>query len=149
MTDEVFDEFYSHIKRGRLEAVTEYLNSGGDPNLTNRNGWSLLMSAAFKGNSRILRLLLERGATLEPAGSGNKTALMFAAAKGHVKCVKLLLAHGASVHGLASEVESIRYYAMKQAVQFFNRSPAEVDQLLEVAQLLSDAGATSSDFISI
>ena len=49
MKDEIYDQLYSCIKYGRLEAVAEYLDNGGNPNLTNRNGWSLLMAAAFKG----------------------------------------------------------------------------------------------------
>ncbi len=55
------------------------------------------MSAAFKGNSRILTLLLERGAAINSTNVAGETALTLAAGGGFVKCVRLLLAQGASV----------------------------------------------------
>lgn len=97
VTDELFDSVYQDIKHGRLAAVQDFLDGGGDVNLTNRNGWSLLMSAAFKGNSRILTLLLERGAAINSTNVAGETALTLAAGGGFVKCVRLLLAQGASV----------------------------------------------------
>ena len=98
MAEDLFDQLYQHIKRGRLEAVEEFLARGGDPNLSNRGGWSLLMVAAFKRNSQILTLLLNHGAKLEAATVVGETALALAAGGGYVKCVKLLLERGASVH---------------------------------------------------
>lgn len=129
MADELFDQLYQNVKAGKLVAIEEYLNQGGDPNLTNRNGWSLLMSAAFKGNSRILSLLLEQNVKLESTNCAGETALTLAAGAGHVKCVKLLLAHGASVnvHPLGWDLSVFMQYA---------KQPSE-----EVNQLLSEAGA--------
>lgn len=100
MADELFDSLYSCIKHGNYSSIEDYLKNGGDPSLTNRNGWSLLMSAAFKGNSRILRLLLEHQARLEDASGVGETALALAVGGGYVKCAKLLLEWGADVNVL-------------------------------------------------
>jgi len=129
MADELLERLYQDIKRGRLTAVEEYLDQSGDQNLTNRNGWSLLMAAAFKGSSRILSLLLERKVKLEATNSAGETALTLAAGGGYIKCVRLLLAHGASVdvRPLSQDLSVFMRYA---------RQPSE-----EVNQLLAEAGA--------
>ncbi len=129
MADELFERLYQDIKHGRLAAVEEYLDQDGDQNLTNRNSWSLLMAAAFKGNSRILSLLLERKATLEATNSAGETALTLAAGGGYIKCVRLLLANGADVG-----VRPLGQYL--SAFIRCARQPSE-----EVNQLLAEAGA--------
>lgn len=99
-----FDILYKHIKRARIEPIQEYLDQGGDPNL--QGGWTLLMAAAHFGASKILTLLLDRGANLEaqPQIEG-LTALALAASAGRTKCVKVLIERGASVeirpHGVS------------------------------------------------
>ena len=98
MSEERFEQLYSHIKRGNITAVETFLNQGGDPNLCNCGGWNLLMAAAFKVNSRILKLLLDRGAVLEAATVVGETALALAAGGGYIKCVSLLLESGASIY---------------------------------------------------
>ena len=129
MEDELFDQLYQEIKHGRLTAIETYLDGRGDPNLINRNGWSLLMAAAFKGNSRILSLLLSRNVILEATNGAGETALTLAAGGGHVKCVKVLLTHGASINvrPLGQDLSMFMQYA---------RQPSA-----EVTQLLADAGA--------
>jgi len=127
--DEAFDRIYDDIKYGRLAAVEEFLNQGGNPNLTNKNGWTLVMSAAFKGNSRILSLLLERGANINSINVAGCSALSLAAGSGHQKCVKLLLAQGADVQvrPLGQPLLTFMQYA---------QCPSP-----EINQLLAEAGA--------
>ncbi len=128
--DETFDVLYQATKHGKLAEIEAFLNQGGDPNLTNKNGWTLLMSAAFKGNSRILTLLLERGASINSVNNvAGESALSIAAGSGHQKCVKILLEHGADV-GVRPLGQSLLAF-MKYA-----QHPSE-----EVIQLLVEAGA--------
>ncbi|MGI8924110.1 MAG: ankyrin repeat domain-containing protein [Fimbriimonadales bacterium] len=92
-----FDKLYKDIKRARIEPIQEYLDQGGDPNLQGRR-WTLLMTAAHFGTSKILTLLLDHGAHLETeAHIEGLTALAFAAGAGRSKCVKILIERGASV----------------------------------------------------
>ncbi len=127
--DKTFDQIYDDIKYGRLTAVEEFLNQGGDPNLANRNSWTLLMVAAFKGNSRILILLLNRGANINATHSAGESALTLAAGGGHQKCVRVLLERGADicVRPLGQPLLTFMKYA---------RQPSE-----EVNQMLIEAGA--------
>jgi ankyrin repeat protein len=127
--DETFDQLYQEIKHGRLAAVEAFLNQDGDPNLTNRSGWTLLMSAAFKGNSRIVTLLLDRKANINSLNVAGESALSIAAGGGHQKCVRILLEHGADIHvrPLGQPLLAFMKYA---------RHPSEV-----VNELLIKAGA--------
>ncbi len=98
-----FEELYKHIRRGRIEKVQEFLANGGEPNL--RNGWTILMVAAHFGNTPILTLLLDHGASIDTEGrTEGLTALAMAASQCKRKCVSLLLERGANPnvrpHGL-------------------------------------------------
>ncbi len=99
-----FDNLYKDIKRARIQPIRDFLDQGGDPNL--QESWTLLMTAADFGNSKILTLLLDRGARLETeAHIEGLTALAFAASAGRTKCVKILIERGASIdvrpHGVS------------------------------------------------
>ena len=87
------------IKRGDEAALRTALDNGLDPNLTNENGWSLLMLAAVEGAEPCGRLLAERGADVHQTNRHGETALSLAAQKGHLPFLQLLLAHGAKTDG--------------------------------------------------
>jgi len=63
----------------------------GNPNYANDDGWTILMSAAYGGNSKIVKLLLAAGADPTKVAKGGCTALI-AAVDGGIEVVKLLLA---------------------------------------------------------
>jgi ankyrin repeat protein len=79
---------YKAVKRGDVIDVRRLLSVGSDPNETFA-GRSPLSFAAARGNTSILRLLLDAGATPD------WHALQVAAFNNHVKAVQLLLAAGA------------------------------------------------------
>lgn len=78
------------IKRGDEPALRAALDAHLDPNLTNPNGWSLLMLAAVEGDVPVGRLLLERGAIATTQNSRNETALSIATNRGYDLFVALL-----------------------------------------------------------
>ena len=73
----------SLIKRGDEVALQTALDNGLDPNLTNENGWSLLMLAAVEGCIPIGKLLLAHGADPGRQNAGAGTAQGIAAGRGH------------------------------------------------------------------
>jgi ankyrin repeat protein len=76
--------------------VKEWLKSGGDPNLTNAHGESLLYIATGPhGGHEVLEALLAAGAKIE-MGAGKYTPLMNAASWCDLEAVQLLLKHGAN-----------------------------------------------------
>ena len=114
---EGFERLYAVIDKGPNSPVLEYLRSGGDPNLRNREfGWTLLHAAAFKGRRSLVESLITAGADVEALAGQSFTPLASAAHKGHVGCVRVLLAAGASPNCRPlgqSLVESLRYAPVK------------------------------------
>ena len=78
------------IKRGDEPALARALDEGLDPNLTNENGWSLLMLAAVEGSVPLGKLLLERGANASPANGKGDSSLSIATRRGHTAFAELL-----------------------------------------------------------
>ena len=78
------------IKRGDEPALQAALDSGLDPNLTNENGWTLLMLAAVEGAVPLGRLLLNRGAAKGIQNAKGATALSIANDRGFALFAELL-----------------------------------------------------------
>ncbi len=57
--------------------------------------WTALTYAALAGQVKVVKLLLDRGASVDGKGGG-ETPLQVAAGAGHVKVAEMLIAHGAS-----------------------------------------------------
>lgn len=57
-----------------------------------------LIAEASRGNVRVMRRLLERGANANAMIRGDGSALMFAAQQGHIEAMQLLIASGADVN---------------------------------------------------
>src|SRR5437763_15251896 len=119
-------ELYKAVKRGDLINVRRLLSSGSDPNESWGGVDTPLSIAAARGNTPILRLLLDAGAepsywTVQVAAFGN-----------HAKAVRLLLAAGAPAdaeHGQTPLLNALRWSG-------FSR-----EQQQRVRQLLREAGA--------
>jgi hypothetical protein len=73
--------------------VTAWLDEGGGVNArcAERNDMTLLFPAAAGGHETLVRMLLQRGASVNLQGSGGSTALMAAANQGHTTIVQALL----------------------------------------------------------
>jgi ankyrin repeat protein len=93
-----FEEAHTCIKRGDIGSLAQSLQSGLDPNLSNKLSWTLLMLAAIEGNTAIGRVLVSRGADVDATNNFGESALSLAAHKGHVMFVNWLLDIGASRH---------------------------------------------------
>jgi ankyrin repeat protein len=78
------------IKRGDEPALRAALDADLDPNLTNPNGWSLLMLAAVEGDCAIGRLLIEKGANLVAINLKGDTPETIAVHRGYSAFVALL-----------------------------------------------------------
>jgi Ankyrin repeats (3 copies) len=74
-----FDQAHRLIKNGDLVSLRHELDAGTSANLVNQFSWTLLMLAAFEGNTTIGKLLISRGATIDKTNDFGETALSLAA----------------------------------------------------------------------
>ena len=78
------------VKAGNAYAVTELIDSGVDVNQQDEHGWTPLNWAAGKGDTSILRSLLDRGADPSKVGRDERTPYMIALAAGQAEAARLL-----------------------------------------------------------
>ena len=120
-------EYGVAVEAGNTFAVKKWLDQGLAPDyLADRIG-SGLMIAAWTGNLELMRLFLERGASVHLANRFDEQALQLAAWRGHADAVRLLLERGAVVNR-----DGKRWGALHYAV-FAGRD--------EIARLLMARGA--------
>jgi ankyrin repeat protein len=86
---------FDQARGGGAAALGHALDSGVPVNLTNADGDSLLMLAAYHGHADSVRLLLHHGADTERINDHGQTALGAAVFRQHVRIVWMLLAAGA------------------------------------------------------
>ena len=84
---------YYSVVDGDAQSVTAWLDEGGgvDARCAEREGVTLLIMAAAGGQEAMVRMLLQRGASVNLRDSIGITALMHAAVNGHATIVQVLL----------------------------------------------------------
>ena len=88
------------VEKGDTDVVKLLLQHGANVNQKNSHGWTALMKASKKGDSKleIIELLLKHGAQVDPQNDDGKSALMVAAQNSQAKlATKLVREYGASV----------------------------------------------------
>jgi len=88
---------WSALSAEESASLERYLAEGGDPNVRDAKGRTLLMVAASLGNVEAVRAVLRYGADLELRQQQGVTTLMFAAMAGNANIVHALLTAGANV----------------------------------------------------
>ena len=84
---------FKAANQGGAHTVAAWLDQGGgvDAHCAELEGMTLLMAAASGGQGAMVRMLLQRGASVNLQNSHGETALMGAAAFGHTTIVQALL----------------------------------------------------------
>lgn len=82
---------------GNLDLMALFVKYGASLEQSNANGETALTLAAWRGKTRAVDWLLERGARLDPP-AGQWGALHYAAFAGHLDLVEKLLARGADIN---------------------------------------------------
>jgi RNA polymerase primary sigma factor len=75
------------------DTISLYVRRGGNVNVVDNNGRSLLMLAASKGHDGICKLLIDAGANLSVTDNQGHDALAFAAKNGFTEIVEMLHNH--------------------------------------------------------
>jgi uncharacterized protein len=98
-------------RNGAVDAMTELLDGGADPNARDRHAWTPLLHAIHRRQFEAVRVLLERGADAN-ARTEAFTPLLMAAPEADPAFVKLLLSYGADPHARGNGGDT----ALSQAV---------------------------------
>lgn len=89
-------------RRGEVPTLLSMLEAGLSPNLTNTQGNSLLMLAAYNGHYACTRMLIEHGADVNSTNDRGHSILAGVAFKGYLDLCKLLIEHGAKIENRLS-----------------------------------------------
>jgi hypothetical protein len=116
---------FDSASAGSFHAVAAWLNEGGgvDARYAEQGRATLLIAAAFGGQEAMVRMLLQRGASVGLQASGGSTALMAAALRGHTTIVQVLL--DAKADASLQDIEGITALMMAE-----NQKHTAVAQLL-------------------
>lgn len=96
------------------------LESGADFRHVDKNGGSVLHTAAFEGNKELVEMWIEKGVDLEQEYVNGGSALLCAASREHKEVVALLLEKGASVEARDTGGETVLHKAAS-AIKFLTR----------------------------
>jgi ankyrin repeat protein len=97
MTQSKKDPLFKAVKHGDVFVARQLLERGADANGHGGPG-GLLGVAAWRGDGRMIQLLLDAGARVDAPEYGDWTPMVAAAAANHVGALRMLVAAGASVY---------------------------------------------------
>lgn len=126
------NDLHRAANAGSVERVIALLPSRSSIDLNEgaQYGWTPLMLAAWRGSSRVVRILLNKGANVSVVADDGHTALHFCTQDGgHLVVTKMLLKAGADIEAVTSEGETPLHLASDAGCW-------------EVAQVLIEAGAS-------
>jgi uncharacterized protein len=91
--------------------LADFVDAGLPVDLTNAQGNTLLLLAAYHGHTELVRALVSRGADVERINDRGQTPLAAAVFKGAADVVELLLGAGADPGaGTPSALETARFF---------------------------------------
>lgn len=100
------------------ENLVQYLDQGISPDLSNEDGNSLLMLAAYAGHADLVGELLARGADVDKQNGRRQTPLAGAVFKKYPTVVDKLVAAGADPQaGAPSALETARYFQLTDMLE--------------------------------
>ncbi len=88
---------FEAIQDNSLAFVVRYLKGGGDPNLQNETGSSLLHEAVYAGSIEMIRMLLRFGAQVNTVDAFGNTPMHVASIYGRQDAAYWLLQYGAQI----------------------------------------------------
>lgn len=120
---ELVTRLFSYAREGGEEAaqaLDTYLSNGLDPNMTNQDGNTLLMLAAYAGNVDVLEVLIRHRANVNKLNNRNQSPLAGAIFKKEDAVIDLLLTAGADpMWGSPNAIDTARMFGREDLVNRF------------------------------
>ena len=107
---ELVTRLFTMAREGNLDLI-EYIRQGVDPNLSNQDGNSFLMLAAYAGHAPLVRELIGVGADPDRANARGQTPISGVIFKGEDEVLEVLVQAGADLHaGHPTAVEAAKMF---------------------------------------
>ena len=120
---EFLNSVFDLVRAGDAVAVAAYVDRGVPVDLTNANGDTLLLLAAYNEHPDLVRALLERGADPNPVNGRGQTALVAAVFRQNLAIVEALLGAGADpALGSPDARATAAYFQLPVMASLLNRS---------------------------
>ena len=117
---ELAGRLFDMARTGDAETLAAYLDAGVPVNLTNGNGDTLVMLAAYYGHAGTVRVLTARGADVDRANDRGQTPLAGAVFKGEDDVVRALLDAGADPDaGAPTAADTARVFGRSGYLEMF------------------------------
>lgn len=98
MSDGLYTPLHISCRRGYTKSVEYLLNAGANPNVSDDNGYTPLISASLYGYDNrfngIIELLLNAGANINSTNNRHETALICSVHSCNLEITKILINHG-------------------------------------------------------
>lgn len=119
---ELATRLFDMARGGDTDTLDAYLQAGVPVNLSNHNGDSLIMLAAYHGHPATVAALLARGADPDQPNDRGQTPIAGAVFKGEDAVVHALLDGGADPWaGRPTAVDTARMFGRDDYVELFER----------------------------
>jgi len=106
---------FDMARDGDTATLAAYLEAGVPVNLTNTNGDTLVMLAAYHGHQAAVAALIERGADVDRHNNRGQTPLAGAVFKNDATTIELLLSADADpLAGSPSALETARFFEREE-----------------------------------
>ncbi|KAF2433071.1 ankyrin, partial [Tothia fuscella] len=104
-------KLFDYARAGNTDLLRQYITAGIPPNLTNHEGNTLLMLAAYSGQLETVSYLLDQKADANVLNVRGQSPLAGAVFKGYDEVVKVLLERGADANlGHPNAVDCARMF---------------------------------------
>jgi ankyrin repeat protein len=113
---ELAAKLFDYARAGDVQSLSQYLTAGIPTNLTNHEGNTLLMLAAYNGQKDAVELLLSKNADTNVLNGRGQSPIAGAVFKGYDEIVKLLVDGGADVRlGQPNAVDCAKMFKREEA----------------------------------
>ncbi len=120
---EFLNSVFDLVRAGDAVAVAAYVDRGVPVDLTNENGETLLLLAAYHEHPDLVAALIERGADPNPVNGRGQTALVAAVFRQNLAIVEALLGAGADqALGSPDARATAAYFQLPVMASLLNRS---------------------------
>jgi len=128
-TIEFAHRMFDAAREGKTELLSQALDAGLPPNLTNDQGNTLLMLAAYSGHAELVQILLNKGADPNRINDRGQSPLAGAVFKGADDVIRVLVAGGADPRaGTPTAIQTARMFGKKDILQVLGANEEDMKE---------------------